>query len=302
MNTLALQAAARNPALRRGGSLPFALLSADSTDAYIRSVGEIPLLGEAEERALAERVHQDHDAAAAQALILANLRFVVFVARSYLGYGLPMGDLIQEGNIGLMKAVKRFDPKVGVRLISFAVHWIRAEIHEFIFRNWRIVRTGTTKAQRKLFFNLKKHRRSAGWMSHSEVEAVARELKVAPEEVREMEQRMAAHDMAISSSTGPAARGSVAEGSLVDEHDDIAAIERQQWAGRCVEKAREGLRHLDPRSRDILSRRLLQDGQGERLEDLAGTYNVSAERIRQIQVRALRKLRSYIEVPEAVAA
>lgn len=176
---------------------PMALVSQDSLDSYIRSVNGYPMLSADEERELAERLHYKGDIDAAKGLILSHLRFVVHVARGYSGYGLPMADLVQEGNIGLMKAVKRFNPEIGVRLVSFAVHWIKAEIHEYVLRNWRIVKIATTKAQRKLFFNLRKSKKRLGWFNNGEVETVARELGVEPAEVREMESRLAAQDAAF---------------------------------------------------------------------------------------------------------
>lgn len=282
--------------------VPFGLLSADSTDAYLRAVRGIPILSADEEQRLALRVRDEHDAEAAKALILANLRFVVHVARGYLGYGLPFGDLIQEGNVGLMKAIKRFDPSVGVRLVAFAVYWIRAEIHEFIFRNWRVVRTGTSKAQRKLFFNLNRFRKGAGWMSRAEAQHVAAELKVPVDEVLEMESRMAYHDLAIGGSSESASAGSLPEDVLADEQDPASAIEQAQWTEHYSAEARRALCKLDPRSRDIIQKRFLRGDKGASLEELAADHKVSVERIRQIQVKALRQLREQVEQSEALAA
>lgn len=275
--------------------VPYYLLTADSTDAYLRAVREIPLLSAEEERRLAVQVGEN-DQDAAQKLILSNLRFVVHIARGYLGYGLPFGDLIQEGNIGLMKAVKRFDPDIGVRLISFAVFWIKAEIHEFILRNWRIVRTGTSKAQRKLFFNLSKFKKGQGWLSRAEADAVAAELKVDTGHVLEMEQRMAAHDLSIGGNVERTQPNCLPEDLLSSEHDDIAAIDQADWNAYYLKKSRAGLGQLDPRSRDIVHKRFLQ---GVTLEELAKTHRISVERVRQIQVKALRNLRSQMELAEA---
>jgi RNA polymerase sigma-32 factor len=265
-----------------------------SLDAYIGAVNRVPMLEVAEEQALAWRVRLDNDAAAAKQLILAHLRFVVHVARGYQGYGLGMADLIQEGNIGLMKAVKRFDPEQGVRLVSFAVHWIKAEMHEFILKNWRIVKVATTKAQRKLFFNLRKSKKRLGWMNNEEVNTVARELKVDPSDVREMEARLNGRDIgfdAPANEDDEHARPSPVA-FLVDATVGPAeALLAQDEGDHQVDVLRDGLEKLDQRSRDIVNRRWLADNKAT-LQELADEYGVSAERIRQIEANAFKKIRA----------
>jgi RNA polymerase sigma-32 factor len=269
-----------------------------SLDAYIQMAHRVPMLSAEEEHELATRLHQDNDLEAARRLILSHLRFVVTVAKGYAGYGLPLGDLIQEGNIGLMKAVKRFDPAVGVRLVSFAVHWIKAEIHEFIIRNWRIVKVATTKAQRKLFFNLRKMRSRLGWFGREEVQSVANDLGVTPELVREMEIRMNAHDASFDMSPD-------------DDNDDhyVAAVpsqylednrynpanqfETSQSADNDQQGLEAALSTLDPRSHDIVSRRWLAEKKAT-LEDLADIYQISKERVRQLEKKAMEKLKAAI--------
>lgn len=265
-----------------------------SLDAYISSVNSIPMLSAEEEKSLAERLQQDGDLAAAKRLIMSHLRFVVHVARSYQGYGLPQADLIQEGNIGLMKAVKRFDPTVGVRLVSFAVHWIKAEIHEYVLRNWRIVKVATTKAQRKLFFNLRKAKKRLGWFTNDEVDTVARELGVQPSEVMEMESRMSAHDAAFDMGVDDDESGEAAFSPsqyLEDKSSDVAAVvEAEDWEARANRRLASALASLDERSREIVRARWLNDNKST-LHDLAATYEVSAERIRQLEQNAMKKLR-----------
>jgi RNA polymerase sigma-32 factor len=269
---------------------------AGSLDAYIGHVSRIPLLDVAEEQRLATQLHEKNDLAAAQQLVISNLRFVVHIARGYLGYGLPLADLIQEGNIGLMKAVKRFDPKVGVRLISFAVHWVKAEIHEYILKNWRIVKIATTKAQRKLFFNLRSSKQRLGWLNQAEVETIARDLKVKPEEVLQMESRLGGADVSFSATSADDEETSyVPEDYLHDSNDAYAAMEQAEWQEEREDKMRTALVSLDDRSRDILSRRWLADGEKAGLQELADEYGVSAERIRQIETAAMKKLRKAIE-------
>jgi RNA polymerase sigma-32 factor len=270
-----------------------------SLDAYIQSVSRIPLLSAEEETRLARRLRDHHDLEAAQTLVLSNLRFVVHIARGYLGYGLALADLIQEGNIGLMKAVKRFDPEVGVRLISFAVHWIKAEIHEFILRNWRIVKIATTKAQRKLFFNLRSAKQRLGWMNRKEVEAIARDLKVKPEEVLQMESRLGGADVSFSATADEAEDSLVPEDYLADAHDHFEELENAQWQEVREARMRQALAQLDARSRDILERRWLAPGRKAGLQELGEEYGVSAERIRQIEAAAMKKLRRAIEAPQA---
>jgi RNA polymerase sigma-32 factor len=281
----------------RGAAWP--VLSAASLETYIHSVGQIPVLSTADEHALAVRACSQQDRAAAQALILSNLRFVIHIARGYQGYGLPLCDLIQEGNVGLIKALRRFKPEQEVRLVSFAVHWIRAEIHEYIYRNWRIVRLVTTKAQRRLFFNLRKKRRHQGWLSPGEAEAIGAELRVKPHEVLEMSARMAP-DVAIGAGPEPQA-GTIAESLIEDSTDAIADLEQRDWSAHCMTRVREGLRRLDARSRDIVERRWLGTGQPAQLEELGARHGISAERVRQIQNRAIRRLREHVELPAARA-
>lgn len=267
-----------------------------SLDAYIGSVTQIPVLEPAEETRLARRLREDNDLAAAQQLVMSNLRFVIHIARSYLGYGLPFADLIQEGNIGLMKAVKRFDHGKGVRLISFAVHWIKAEIHEYILKNWRIVKIATTKAQRKLFFNLRSAKQSLGWLSPAEVKAIAADLKVKPEEVMQMEARLGGHDVSFNATPTDDEDGAYGpENYLVAESDDITVLENAEWQEEREGKMRTALAALDDRARDILNRRWLKDGDKDGLQELANEYGISAERIRQIEAAAMKKLRKAIE-------
>ena len=268
-----------------------------SLDAYIASVGQIPLLSAEDEKLLAERLHIEGDVTAAQQLVLSNLRFVVHIARGYMGYGLPLADLIQEGNIGLMKAVKRFDPGVGVRLISFAVHWVKSEIHEYVLKNWRIVKIATTKAQRKLFFNLRSSKTRLGWMNQAEVERIAAELNVKPEEVLQMESRLGGADVSFSASPDDGEESSfVPEDYLADRHDAYSAIEEAEWQDAREARMSTAMAALDDRSRDILKRRWLADESKAGLQELGDEYGVSAERIRQIEVAAMKKLRKAIEV------
>ena len=277
---------------------PAALIPlAGNLDAYISAVNGIAVLDAGEEKRLAERLHNDHDLQAAQQLVLSNLRFVVHIARGYMGYGLQLADLIQEGNIGLMKAVKRFDPEKGVRLISFAVHWIKAEIHEFVLRNWRLVKVATTKAQRKLFFNLRHMKNRLGWMNRAEVEAVARELKVKPEEVLEMESRLAGQDVSFNATPSDGEDSAYGpEDYLSTGRDDFAEIEENEWNEGREGRMKSALSTLDQRSRDIVQRRWLKDGEKAGLQELGNEYGVSAERIRQIEAAAMKKLRKAIEV------
>jgi RNA polymerase sigma-32 factor len=268
---------------------------AGSIDAYIASVNALPVLDAEAEQRLARRLHEDNDLDAAQQLVLSNLRHVVHIARGYSGYGLPLADLIQEGNIGLMKAVKRFDPAVGVRLISFAVHWIKAEIHEYVVRNWRMVKIATTKAQRKLFFNLRRLKGRLGWMNREEVEAVAKDLKVKPEEVLQMESRLSGHDVSFSATPADGEDAYVPEDYLAAHGDAFEAMEQAEWTGRREAQMKQALTTLDDRARDILHRRWLTDRK-EGLQELADKYGVSAERIRQIEAQAMKKLRKAIEV------
>ncbi|MGH8273602.1 MAG: RNA polymerase sigma factor RpoH [Gammaproteobacteria bacterium] len=263
--------------------------------AYLASIRQIPILTAEEERALARRYRNDEDLDAARELVISHLRFVVHIARGYRGYGLAFGDLIQEGNLGLMKAVKRFDPEVGVRLISFAVHWIRAEIHDYILKNWRIVKVATTKAQRKLFFNLRSSKKRLGWFSRAEIAAVAEDLGVPEREVVEMESRLAGQDVGFDpqpetssdEETTFAPSGYLAAPA---ESDPATMVESADWAATGRRKLKESLATLDARSRDILKRRRLAEKKAT-LQELATKYDVSAERVRQIEVNAIKKLR-----------
>jgi RNA polymerase sigma-32 factor len=266
-----------------------------SLDAYIGAVHQVPVLSVEDEQALARRFRESDDLDAARDLILSHLRFVVHVARGYNGYGLPLGDLIQEGNIGLMKAVKRFDPSVGVRLVSFAVHWIRAEMHEFILKNWRIVKVATTKAQRKLFFNLRKSKKRLGWLNAAEVSAVAKDLNVSEREVLEMESRLSGRDIGFdltADDDDDHAPPAPAAYLMTQEEDPSQAYERADSEDNQLELLREGLLQLDKRSRDIIKRRWLDADSKVTLQELADEYGVSAERIRQVEANALKKMKA----------
>ncbi|MBK7206143.1 MAG: RNA polymerase sigma factor RpoH [Thermomonas sp.] len=267
-----------------------------SLEAYIGAVHQIPVLSVEDEQRLAHRLREDNDIGAAQDLILSHLRFVIHVARGYSGYGLPLGDLIQEGNIGLMKAVKRFDPAVGVRLVSFAVHWIRAEMHEFIIKNWRIVKVATTKAQRKLFFNLRKSKTRLGWLNAEEVRAVARDLNVSEREVLEMESRLAGRDIGFDApDDGDDDHAPPAPVNYLVANNDIdpaMAYESANDEDNQLDLLREGLAQLDVRSRDIIRRRWLDPDSKVTLQELADEYGVSAERIRQVEANALKKMKA----------
>ncbi|CUA87190.1 RNA polymerase sigma factor RpoH [Pseudidiomarina woesei] len=267
-----------------------------SLEAYISSVNRIPMLSAEEERELATRLHEQEDLEAARQLIMSHLRFVVHVARGYSGYGLPQADLIQEGNIGLMKAVRRFDPAVGVRLVSFAVHWIKAEIHEYVLKNWRMVKIATTKAQRKLFFNLRKMKKRLGWFTQEEVNTVAETLGVSTNEVLEMEARMSAHDQAfeLSSDDDDAREGSTYSPAqyLEDKRSDLAEeVENEQWESHTQQRLLSAIKTLDERSQDIVRARWLDDDNKTTLQELADRYQVSAERVRQLEANAMKKLR-----------
>jgi RNA polymerase sigma-32 factor len=274
---------------------------AGSIDAYIAAVNTLPVLDAAEERRLALRLREDQDLQAAQQLVLSNLRHVVHIARGYLGYGLPIADLIQEGNVGLMKAVKRFDPDVGVRLISFAVHWVKSEMHEYIVRNWRMVKIATTKAQRKLFFNLRRLKGRLGWMNRAEVEAVARDLAVRPEDVLQMEARLAGADVSFNATPQDGDEHYVPEDYIADSRDALAEIEHEEHTAHRERAMRQALTGLDARARDIVRRRWLKD-QKEGLQELADKYGISAERVRQIEAATMKKLRKAIEAGESPAA
>jgi RNA polymerase sigma-32 factor len=269
--------------------------SLGSLDHYIQAVNRFPLLTAEQEVALGRRLQQHDDLDAARQLVLSHLRLVVAVSRNYLGYGLPQADLIQEGNVGLMKAVRRFDPERGVRLVSFALHWIKAEIHEYILRNWRLVKIATTKAQRKLFFNLRSMKSGTGALTTGEAAAIASELGVKPEEVREMETRLGGGDVALEPQPGSGDDGEVVTpiAYLSDPEDEPAHIlERAQTAERRSAGLRTALARLDPRSRRIIEARWLAEENPATLQQLANEYGVSAERIRQIESKALKSMRA----------
>ncbi|MFO1375635.1 MAG: RNA polymerase sigma factor RpoH [Steroidobacteraceae bacterium] len=265
-----------------------------SFDAYVERVSRLPVLKREEEHELAVRFRTRNDLDAARQLVLSHLRFVVHIARGYTGYGLPLGDLVQEGNIGLMKAVKRYDPDQGVRLVSFAVHWIRAEIHEFVLRNWRMVKVATTKAQRKLFFNLRRMKRNLAWLTEEETRNVARDLGVAPEEVREMEQRLTARDTAFDlAADHDDEEGSYAPALYLPapDADPAVQVEREEWEGATSDALSRALAQLDERSRRIILARWMT-AEKKTLTELADSLGVSAERVRQIEAGALQKLRT----------
>lgn len=270
--------------------------TAHSLEAYIQTASQIPMLSLQEERNLAIRLRDNEDLNAARQLVMSHLRFVIHVARGYSGYGLPQADLIQEGNIGLMKAVKRFDPSKNVRLVSFAVHWIRAEIHEYIIRNWRIAKLATTKAQRKLFFNLRKSKKHLGWFSNDEVNALAKDLNVQPKDVVEMEKRMGNYDASFDGygdgnndddDFTPAPAGYLPDMS----QGPAAQLEAANWESHNNDRLQGALATLDDRSQDILQQRWLSDKKST-LHDLAAKYGVSAERIRQLEGSAMKKMKA----------
>ncbi|MGR6980394.1 RNA polymerase sigma factor RpoH [Testudinibacter sp. P27/CKL/0425] len=270
------------------------LVPQGSLEGYIRAANQYPMLTAEEEKELAERLYYQQDLEAAKELILSHLRFVIHVARGYSGYGLPQADLIQEGNIGLMKAVRRFNPEVGVRLVSFAVHWVKAEIHEYVLRNWRIVKVATTKAQRKLFFNLRKTKQRFGWFNENEVAMVANELGVSVEDVKEMESRMTGQDMAFDLPTDDAEESYSPALYLEDKSSDFAAeLEDENYDTQATEQLNEALAGLDERSLDIIRSRWLDDDKAT-LQDLATKYSISAERVRQLENNALKKLKGAV--------
>ena len=276
--------------------LSAASLPVGSLDAYFNRVNQIPMLTLEEEQDCAKDFRENGNLEAARRLVLAHLRYVARVARGYLGYGLPLGDLIQEGNVGLMKAVKRFDPDVGVRLVSFAVHWIKAEIHEYILRNWRIVKIATTKAQRKLFFNLRQMKKRLGWMKSEEIDAVASDLGVSRDEVLRMEQRLNAMDTPydLSDSDDEKSYSSPAVYLHDEGADPIQILEQQDSSNQDTQMLHHALSNLDERSQDILRQRWLVDDKSATLHTLADKYNVSAERIRQLEKNAMNKIRKFM--------
>ena len=263
-----------------------------SLDSYIDRVSQIPVLSKEDEIALAVRFRSEADLDAARQLVLSHLRFVVHIARGYLGYGLPMGDLVQEGNVGLMKAVKRFDPTVGVRLVSFAVHWIRAEIHEYVLRNWRLVKVATTKSQRKLFFNLRKMKKNLAWLSEAETAAVARDLGVDIADVREMEQRLSARDMSFDPTPESDEEETYSPAMYLPagNADPAVEVENEEWEEDSTERLELALEKLDERSRSILKRRWMTEDKAT-LHELADEYGISAERVRQVESNAISKLK-----------
>ena len=267
-------------------------VSVDNLDAYIRQVNSFPMLSADQERELAVQFHSNNDLEAAQRLIMSNLRFVVSIARGYMGYGLPFNDLVQEGNIGLMKAVKRFSPDHEVRLISYAVHWIKAEIHEFVLRNWRIVKVATTKAQRKLFFKLRSSKKRLGWFSQEEVNEVADKLGVKPETVMEMESRLNAYDLAYDNPLDDDEDNHYAPAAYLSDGraDPAQQLEAEDWSSQNETIMISSLNTLDDRSRTIIQRRWLDENKAT-LHELAEQYQISAERIRQLENNALKKLR-----------
>jgi RNA polymerase sigma-32 factor len=266
-----------------------------SFDAYLERVSRVPVLSREREQELAQRFRSDNDLGAARELVLSHLRFVVHIARGYSGYGLPMNDLVQEGNIGLMKAVKRFEPSVGVRLVSFAVHWIRAEIHEYVLRNWRLVKVATTKAQRKLFFNLRRLKKNLAWLSAEETRAVAEDLGVSPAEVTEMERRLSARDLSFDVGPDNGEEDSYGPQSYLPatDADPAEQVESDEWQNSSMEQLSAAMARLDDRSRSILQRRWMSDDKAT-LHELAAEYGVSAERIRQIEAGAMTRLKALL--------
>ena len=268
-----------------------------SLDAYIQGVGAIPVLSKEDEQDLARRLRDDEDLDAARDLVMAHLRFVVHIAKGYTGYGLPLNDLIQEGNVGLMKAVKRFDPEYDVRLVSFAVHWIRAEIHEFVLKNWRIVKVATTKAQRKLFFNLRKKKKTLSWLTAAETEAVAKDLGVKVAEVTEMEKRLHSRDAIFDPTPDLDDERNFTPAAYLPslDADPAVQVEKTDWNDDATTRMTAALNILDDRSRRILEERWLTEDKMT-LHELAAEYGISAERIRQLEVNAIKKLRNAMAI------
>ena len=276
-------------------ALTFPVPAAGSLDQYIQSVNRMPMLSEQQEVDLATRLRDEGDVDAARQLVMSHLRVVVAIARGYLGYGLPHADLIQEGNIGLMKAVKRFDPARGVRLVSFAIHWIKAEIHEYILKNWRLVKIATTKAQRKLFFNLRGMKQDSSTLQPAEVRSIAAQLGVKPEEVVEMETRLTGRDIPLDAGSDDEDERFAPIAYLPDPHAEPSEqVEQAQLARLQDSGLRDALASLDERSRAIVQRRWLAEGDSATLHELAAEYGVSAERIRQIEAKAMQKMRGML--------
>lgn len=276
---------------------PMSIVPQGSIGAYVQSVNSFTKLSAEEEQELAERLYYQGDLEAAKKLVMSHLRFVVYIAKSYAGYGLAQADLIQEGNVGLMKAVKRFDPTVGVRLVSFAVHWIKAEIHEYVIRNWRVVKIATTKAQRKLFFNLRKSKKRLGFFNKEEIEAVAEDLNVTTNDVMEMESRLNAQDQSFDMRDNEESDNYFApQHYLEDKSANVETqIEQESSALHTKNKLYSALSTLDARSQDILSSRWLNEPKAT-LHDLAARYSISAERVRQLESNALKKLKANMDI------
>ena len=274
-----------------------ALAPGQSHEAYLQTISGIPILTVEQERALAERLYYENDLDAARQLVISHLRFVAHIAKSYSGCGLPIADLVQEGNAGLMKAVKRFNPEVGVRLVSFAVHWIKAEMHEYILRNWRIVKVATTKSQRKLFFNLRSAKKKLAWLTHAEVQSVAADLGVDAKVVMQMEGRMSAHDTPFDAPEGDEDSAYQAPAYYLEDHsgDPARQLEASDWEEDSNTRLASAMSDLDPRSRDILQQRWLSDSKST-LHNLAAQYEVSAERIRQLEKNAMQKLKAAMSI------
>lgn len=266
-----------------------------SLDAYIQAVGGIPVLSKEDEQALSRRFRDEGDLQAARDLVMAHLRFVVHIAKGYTGYGLPLGDLIQEGNVGLMKAVKRFDPDWGVRLVTYAVYWIRAEIHEFIIRNWRIVKVATTKAQRKLFFNLRNAKKKLAWMNREEVDMVADNLSVDADDVIEMEARLYSRDRSFDGPIDMEPEAPKVPSEYLQDYrfEPETTLSEAEWQAFAHERLNEAMAELDERSRDIINQRWLADEKAT-LQELSEKYGISRERIRQIESAAIKKLRETV--------
>lgn len=284
----------QNELVRASNHLPIA---SGSLDQYIQNAQTMPMLTLEEEREYARRLLEHGDLEAAQQLVMSHLRFVIRIARGYQGYGLPLADLIQEGNVGLMKAVKRFDTDHNVRLVSFAVHWIRAEIHEYVLKNWRIVKVATTKAQRKLFFNLRSSKKRLGWFSKEEVEGVAKDLGVKPETVLEMESRLSNYDMAFDATSDDDDDSMVSPSTYLSSatNDPEQQLESDDWKDQRTQALTESLAGLDERSRDILMSRWMNEEHKATLHDLAAKYGISAERVRQLEKNAMKKMRAVLE-------
>lgn len=280
-----------HPALLQGG-MP---VPQGNLDSYIRIANQYPILSAEQEKELAERYYYDEDLEAAKQLILSHMRFVIHIARGYLGYGLPLADLIQEGNIGLMKAVKRFDPNVGVRLVSFAVHWVKAEIHEYVLKNWRIVKVATTKAQRKLFFNLRKNKHRLAWFNEDEIQKVADDLGVSLQEVREMESRMTGQDLGFDLPVGEDDSEAYTPSMYLEDNSSNFAdeLEDEEQMGEATAQLAYALSTLDERSQDIIKTRWLDENKAT-LQELADKYNISAERVRQLENVALKKIKDAV--------